>query len=235
MSISIEEIKNDKIKIKAIKMATNSPIPGNEGRVFERYGFSLLVVGPPGSGKSSLVFSQLTNPGGLFYRKFNKVYIFSPSLHTIEKDINIPDDQKIDSFDLERLQEIIDNQKQSVEEPAEVLLIFDDLMAEITKDSSKTFLKMIMNRRHLHLSVICMSQVFNKIKSHIRKGFSDVIILKTNNKKEIETVRDELSDLTKDEFKQLIHFCFDSNHSFVMFRNTGEIFHNFNLLKIVGT
>jgi GTPase SAR1 family protein len=236
MSIQIHEIKNEKIKLRSMKMLTNAPIPGNEGRIFERYNFSLLVCGSPGSGKTTLILSQLTNPGGLFYKKFNKVYIFSPSLNTVEKKIELPSEQIFDSFDIEILQDIISEQKENLtnteELPDEILIIFDDMMTEISKDNSKIFTKMIMNRRHLHISVICICQVFNKIKAHIRKGFSDTILLNTNNKKELESIRDELTNFDKHEWRDIIKYCFKSPHDFILLRNTGEIFRNFNKLQI---
>jgi hypothetical protein len=232
MSIEIKEIKNDKIQIKSLKMATNKPIPGNDGRVFERYGFCLLVCGPPASGKSSLIFSQLTNSGGLFYKKFHKVYIFSPSLNTIEKKIEIPEEQKFDTFDVDALQDIVDRQKQNSDDPDEILLIFDDLLTEISKDNSRTFLKTVFNRRHLHISIIVMTQVFNKIKSHMRKAFDSFIILRTNNKKEIEFVRDEITQYDRKEWNEIIKYCFDSPHSFIMLKLDGNIYKNFNKLEI---
>jgi hypothetical protein len=236
MSIEITEKTNKNIIEKSVKMNTNQPIP-NGIEPFSRYNFSLLVCGAPASGKTSLIISQLTNNGGLFYKKFHKVYIFSPSLGTIEKKIPIPEDQIFSSFDINTLQEIIDIQKEEVdsgvEEPTQVLLLFDDLMSELSnKQNISIFSKMINNRRHLRLSIICITQVYNRIKPVARKSFSDVILFKTTNKKEIASVFEELTAYDKKEIKVITNYCFDDPHSFILFKNNGKLYKKFNELQI---
>lgn len=245
--MEIKEIHNKKIVRKSMKMATDKPIEGNDDKIFTNYGFSLLACGKPGSGKTTIIMSQLTNTHGIFYRKFNKVYIFSPSVATIGKKIELEEDRFIPEFDVGKLEEIIQAQSEENSEekevdllgksprvrrePDEVLLIFDDLISDISKDKSKAFQRAILNRRHLHLSVICVSQTYNMVPAKLRKNFSDVLILNTNNQAELNCIRKELTSYSTKEFNDLIDYAFKAKHDFLLFR-IGETFRNFNKLEI---
>lgn len=263
MSLIIKEKRNRNAVVKAMKMNRNPPIP-NGVPPFDRYGFALLVCGIPNSGKSSFVFDQLTRPkagdtpSGLFYRKFHKVYIFSPSTHTIGRKLNVPEDQIITEFDTERIEKIIEDQEADRKEVEEMnreideenkelpksrqkdheviqqaLLIFDDMMSDIAKDKSKVFMRMLMNRAHLGLTVICMTQVFNRIPSRLRKGFSDVILFKTKNRKELDSIGEELTAFNPKEYKQFIADTLIDQHDFLLFKTySDEIYRNLNPLII---
>jgi GTPase SAR1 family protein len=260
--IIIKEKLNKRVKLKPIRMNTNAPIPNGQPP-FDRYNFALLVCGVPNSGKSTFVFSQLTQkphngePAGIFYKKFHKVFIFSPSVHTIDKKIHVPDDQIWNEFNIEALQGILDAQDEDRKEveqanaeidaynaehpkkPKEhetiqqILIIFDDLMTDIATDKSKTFMRMIMNRRHIGVSVIVMTQVYNRIPAKLRKGFSDVILFKTKNRKELDTIREELTSYNPKEYDTLIEATLQIPHDFLCFKtNSNEIYRNLNELII---
>ena len=62
-----------------------------------RKSFSMLIVGKPGMGKTNLLLNLITKQGKAFNKKFDKVFIFSPSLSTIKGDDPfelIPEEQK---------------------------------------------------------------------------------------------------------------------------------------------
>ena len=74
--------------------------------------FSLLIIGKPGSGKTNLLLNLITKKGKCFNRKFDKIYLFSPSLGTIKDDDPfelLPDEQKFDSPTIENLDKILKN------------------------------------------------------------------------------------------------------------------------------
>lgn len=262
MSIKITEQINKEIKLKSVKMNTNANILNGQ-KPFDKYNFALLVCGAPNSGKTSFVIDQLTRrkhldiPEGIFYKKFHKVFIFSPSLNTIEKDLGVPSDQIYQEFDTNIIQNIINEQQEDFKEidklnkeidkenkvtrgkkkehheNQQILVIFDDMMSEIAKDKSKSFMKMVMNRRHIAVSVICISQIFNRIPSKIRKGFSDIIIFTTKNRKELDSIKDEITSFNPNEFKQLIESTLVEPHDFLLFKtNSNDIYRNLNKLTI---
>ena len=100
-----------------------SPLP-------QKGGFAFIVVGRPGYGKTSLINSLVCKAGKNFNRKFDKVFVWSPSMITMEGDPYemIPDDQKFDEATLENIQEVLEEIKDSGEK---VLFIFDDVIADI--------------------------------------------------------------------------------------------------------
>jgi hypothetical protein len=226
----IVEHQNKKIKLKKINMNTDAPIDGNENTPINKYNFSMLICGIPGSGKTNLVISQLTSTKGLLYKKFDKVFIFSPSIKTIQKEIKLPEDQIIDSFDVERLAEIIEMQKMS-QDNSQVLIIFDDMMMDIIKDKTGLFSKLVANRRHLGISLIAISQVFNRIPSKYRKMFSDFILFRTNNKKEISFFGNELTAFSESEFVKIFLELLKNPHDFLMVKSSGQMYKNFNRLE----
>lgn len=235
--MEIKEIVNKKIKLKPIKMNTNAKIPDGVAP-FDRYNFAMMVVGRPGSGKTTMIINQLTDKGGMFYKKYNKIFIFSPSLNTIQKQIHLPPEQIINEFDIKKLYEIIEKQKEEIEEDSDeeltqVLLIFDDMLADLSKDTSKELMKIIYNRRHLGLSIIMTTQVLNKIKASMRKAFSDIVFFNTSNNQEHECFREECTNFTKDEYRTFREMAFVEPHDFIMCRlSNGKLFRNFNELII---
>lgn len=259
--LKITELINKNAKIKGVKMNTNNLIK-NGIEPFTRYNFSILVVGPPNSGKTSFIIDQLTRPKrgdipeGILYKKFNQVFIMSPSLNTIDKNLNIPEEQIFNEYNPEILEKIIlDQQKDFAEvteinklidiqnkedktevehEPYnEVLLVIDDFQTEISKDKTKFFSKILMNRRHLRISLIVLVQVFRKLSPTYRKSFSNTIFFKNNNRQELAVIQNELTSFTNQEFKQLIDCALVEPHDFLIFsNNSNKIYRNLNPLEI---
>jgi stage III sporulation protein SpoIIIAA len=61
-------------------------------------GFAMLIVGKPRSGKTNLLLNLTTKAHKNFNRKFDRVYLWSPSVHTMENDPFelLPEDQKFE-------------------------------------------------------------------------------------------------------------------------------------------
>ena len=106
---------------------------------------------------------------------------------------------------------------------------------------------MMMNRRHIcgksenddgaGLSMWITTQVFNKLPRPLRACASHNIFFKTTNKRELETIFDEIILVSRKEFKQLLTYVFDKRFNF-MFVDSEAIdpnkmyYKNFNLLKL---
>ena len=65
----------------------------------------MLIVGKPGSSKTTLLLNLMCKRGKMYNKKFDKVYLFSPSLGTIDDCPfeELPEDQKYEELSYEIL------------------------------------------------------------------------------------------------------------------------------------
>tara|TARA_R110000796_G_scaffold169386_1_gene286238 strand:- start:263 stop:712 length:450 start_codon:yes stop_codon:yes gene_type:complete len=102
-----------------------------------------------------------------------------------------------------------------------ILFIMDDVVNDLKKADTQTLVsRMLMNRRHLagaggSCSFIITTQVYNKIPAPIRKTASHIILYQTKNKKEIETIYDELIIIDKKDWFNILNYCFDKKNNFI--------------------
>ena len=210
----------------------------------QKGGFAMLIIGKPGMGKTTLILSLICKKGKAFNRKFDRVYLWSPSLITLKDDPFelIPDDQKFEEATFENISEVLADIKDSGEK---VLFIFDDVIADIRgkgKGQVENLLqKIFFNRRHLagdggSLSVIATSQAYNKIDTKLRKTASHLIFYKNLHKKETESIFDEVILIPKKEYTDTLRFIFNKKHDFLYIDTTQEpdkmLHKNFSLLQI---
>lgn len=203
--------------------------------------FFMLICGRPGSGKTSLILNLICKRGKMFNRKFDKVFVFSPSLMTMKDEPfgELPEEQVNTELTMENFNQALDSIKDTGEK---ILFILDDVVNDMKKTMAiQTLLsKALMNRRHLagaggSVSFIITTQVYNKIPAPIRKTASHIILYHTRNKKEIETIYDELIVLPKEDFYEILKYCFDKRHNFIYIdinKSYDKMFHKcFNQLE----
>ena len=209
----------------------------------QKGGFAMLLVGRPGYGKTSLILSLVCKTGKCFNKKFDKVFVWSPSLVTMSDDPfeMIPDDQKFEEASLENIQGVLDEIKDTGEK---VLFIFDDVIADIRGkgkgDIENLLQKIFFNRRHLagaggSVSIMATSQTYNKIDPKLRKTASHLIQYKPQ-KKEIENIFDDMINLPKREFMDVLRYIYKKKHDFMYLdlqdQDTKQIHKNFTQLII---
>tara|TARA_R110002012_G_scaffold24851_2_gene82603 strand:- start:40 stop:789 length:750 start_codon:yes stop_codon:yes gene_type:complete len=203
--------------------------------------FFMLVCGRPGSGKTSLILNLICKRGKMYNKKFDKVFVFSPSLMTMKDEPfgELPEEQVHTDLTIENFSQALDAVKDTGEKH---LFILDDVVNDMKKSMAiQTLLsKALMNRRHLagaggSVSFIITTQVYNKIPAPIRKTASHIILYHTRNKKEIETIYDELIVLPKEDFYEILKYCFDKRHNFIYIdinKSYDKMFHKcFNQLE----
>ena len=210
----------------------------------QKGGFAMLIIGKPGSGKTTLILSLICKKGKAFNRKFDRVYLWSPSLITMKDDPFelIPEDQKFDEATLENLSEVLSEIKDSGEK---VLFIFDDVIADLRgkgRGAVENLLqKIFFNRRHLagaggSLSIIATSQAYNKIDTKLRKTASQIICYRNFHKKETESLFDEVILIPKKEYTDTLRYVFNKKHDFLYIDTTQQpdkmLHKNFNQLSI---
>jgi len=182
--------------------------------------FFMLIAGKPASGKTSLILNLIAKNNRCYNKKFDKIYIFSPSLTTIKDSPfdDIPEDQIFNELSVDKLLEVQEEIKDSGEK---ILFILDDVVNDMKlKGVQVELTKMLMNRRHLagaggSTAFIATTQVYNKIPAPIRKTATQVVLYSTKNKTEINTIFDELILIPKEDFYEILRYCFDKRHNFI--------------------
>lgn len=204
-------------------------------------GFLMAITGGPGSGKTNFIINLLKEK--CFYNKrFDRVEIWSPSLHTAPE-IDLPDEQKHEVLDVGEISSMFEGLR---EEDDHALWIFDDMNTEIAKpDNLAPFLKMAFNRRHASksgkgsLSIILVSQAYNVLPLKVRKGISCLVMFPNNNREELKSLHKELLGFIDEKsFFKLLKTVFEDSkgHSFLfanfMMPRGRQLYRNFDLIQM---
>ena len=193
-----------------------------------------LIVGKPGSGKTSMLYSFMKSKK-LLAKVYDKIYLFQPeqSRQSMKDKLfdQLPDDQKFDELTVENLDYIKDN----LDEDENVAILFDDMGAYLkNKDTKKKLKEFIMNRRHYHISIYFLVQTWYSIEKDIRKLFSNLFIFKCS-RHEMLNITSEMIEQHNDKINEIVKIVYDKPHNFLfinvdsqrMFRCFDElIFHD---------
>jgi hypothetical protein len=127
----------------------------------------MMIVGKPGSSKTTLLLNMVCKRGKMYNKKYDRVYLWSPSLGTIDDCPfnDLPEDQVHEELTEENLEGVLDDIRDTGEK---VLFMIDDCVNDMKKEArlEKLLAKVLMNRRHIcgaggALSVWITTQVFN--------------------------------------------------------------------------
>jgi hypothetical protein len=240
--MEIKEIDSG-LKIKSgIKEKMEIKIQNINENIPHRNGFIYALCGSGGSGKSSLLLSMFKSTK--FYRKkYDNIYLFTPksSFLSVEKHPFEKHNKVFHELDIETLDEIYnelnDFKENSINEGIDIensIIIIDDY-ANALKDNELTIYlnKMIIKARHLSCCFLFTLQSYYLLPLILRKQITNCSIFKPKNKKEWETIADELLNLNKENALQLNNYIFDTpyNHLDIDTLNN-NIYKNFNKLEI---
>ena len=191
-----------------------------------------LIVGKPGSGKTNLMY-QLIKSKHLLNKCYDKIYLFqpSPSRASMRDKLfdTLPENQKFDELTFENLEYV----KNDLDPDENSAIIFDDQGAYLKNNDIKKLLKeLIMNRRHLHLSIFFLVQTYLSVERDVRKLFSNVFIFRCS-KKEMETIADELIEQKKEYLNEIVKIVFNKPYQYLFINTDSQrIFSDFNELII---
>ena len=105
----------------------------------------LLIVGKPGSSKTTLLMNMICKRGKMYNKKFDRIYLFSPSLCTIDDCPfeDLPEDQKYEELSEAILEGVLEEIRDSGEK---VLFIMDDVVNDMKKEArlEKLLCKVLM-------------------------------------------------------------------------------------------
>jgi septin family protein len=94
--------------------------------------FFMLVCGRPGSGKTSLILNLICKRGKMFNKKFDKVFVFSPSLLTMKDEPfgELPEEQVHTDLTIENFNKALEDIANTGEK---ILFILDDVVNDMKK------------------------------------------------------------------------------------------------------
>lgn len=224
MSISLVRNPDESLqKIAQVDMSCDSdldvppPLPPHH--------FCWMFVGKPKSGKTNLIMNLIAMKNKFYHQQFNRVYFFSRSFHTVDQRLNLPKERIITTFDFETLHAVLDEIEQSNkifaaknDDQPHNLIILDDVVASF-KRGVEELQAMVFNRRHYHLSVMMVTQVYNKIPLELRKCCDTLSVFYTAHRKEVKSLYEEfLGHLSKEQMDQLWKYVFDKPFMFLFIR-----------------
>jgi hypothetical protein len=191
----------------------------------------------------------LCKQGKVYNKKFDLVYIVSPSLKTAKDDPFecLPPEQIENELTVDFLDRFVNEVSESGKR---VLLLLDDVVNDIRKNKGvdKALAKILYNRRHITadggdeangVSVWLTTQAYNRIPLMIRKVASGLIAFKLKNVKEIQSIFDEyVVGLSKEQFIDILKYVYQTPFDFLyinMDEPWDDMYHrNFSQLILGG-
>jgi hypothetical protein len=196
--------------------------------------FTLEIIAPTKSGKSVIILNILKNVLlGYSDGVFDEIYYISPTLELdetlkiINEDetiIKITDDEELENLD-DILKDIMKSQKEKNEDDRKhVLIVLDDMIDYLKK--SKVLGNLTTKNRHLRVSIILVSQVFNSIPVKARKNGTSYIFSNIYNQKDLNDINEEIGsnfpdfmDYYKEATKEKYNFLFVDVRSMSLWHN----------------
>ncbi len=228
--------KSEKIDISVPEFLCDYPLTSHL-QEFPQFSFmnvfnTTAILGKPGSGKTSMLVSMLSQKGKdkIYYKCFDFVYVIMPSQSraSLKKNIFEKHDptRLYDDLTIESLQKIYDAVEENSTNKKTSLIVYDDVGAVLKqKDIQLLLKKMSYNRRHLKLVQMFLIQSWISVPLTIRKLFSNLIVFKPN-KIEWERVVEETIEQEKDVALGLLDL-YKLPHDYLFINvNSQRIFYN---------
>ena len=222
MKITI--IKNKKPKEQICEMVCDKPLSEHldkyEITKFMNKHSINLIIGRPGSGKSSFLWAMF-NGGGknkIFKKVFNNIYLFMPEISRQSMKNNIfdklPDEKKYNELNFENLNEVLTKIK-SAEPDEKHAIIFDDMGSYLkNSDVKQLFKELVYNRRHLHTSIFFLVQSWLSLEKDLRKLFTNLIIFKIS-RSEMDNLINEVIEQKKEHILDIMKIAYDKPHQWL--------------------
>jgi hypothetical protein len=189
--------------------------------------FFLTITGSAGFGKTSMLVNLLTSPQA-YKKAVHAVHCIIPahSVASLKKNIFAKHPRMHDELNFANLDRIYEQLMKDSVEKMSSLLIMDDVTASLKNLEIQMLLKkIIFNRRHYRVSIICLVQSFNAMPLAIRKTISHLACYKPRNKKEMSAIWEEPIFLDKETGEALQRFVFDKPYSFLFaYADTDELY-----------
>ena len=239
MSVTIEKL--DKPELGHIKMNCDNIISDKLTKypmieeAFSTTSFN-VICGRMGSGKTSLLTSFVKH---IFKKCFETIYVFMPtnSRASIESDIygkHLPSEQLFDTLTLDNITQVYEEIQEHSKEGYNSLIIIDDFQVAL-KDPEiiKVLQKIITKMRHLRTTIFLLQQNFQALAKPLRELVSNLIIFNLG-KSQLEKIFEEVIQLHKDRYKDIIDISFKHPHDWILINlhKSRSIYRNFDRLIV---
>lgn len=182
--LKINKIETNKKNIKVRPLMSAGVIPSHPKRV--------IVSGPSGSGKTNLFMNLMTRPE--FYGKddnskhyFDEIYVFSPTgksddlMEYLQKKCGIKPENIKTEFSEKDISSIVNKQKsvvesKGIEKSPKVLIVLEDIQADVKFLNSKTLKTLFMMGRHYNCSIWLLGQSYMMTPRSLRLQANNLIL-----------------------------------------------------------
>lgn len=239
--MKIVEHEDSKVKLKLPSFSCDGQLGKHIPEPIPNQAFAWLFSGKAGSGKTSLAMSLLCAKGDArVYRGiFDHVHIVAPqaSLASMKNDYfkGHHSSRMHHELDWGVLEEIIEDAiKVREEDDGNTLLLIDDMASSLkNKDVQKQLMRAIANRRHYGLSLMILAQSYMFVPLSVRKQLTHLSMWKPTNRKEFESVFQELIYLDKDSAEELSKHVYQEKYDHLFLDiNRSKFYRNFNSLEL---
>jgi len=194
------------------------------------------IIGKPGQGKSSLVYSFFKSKN-MLKKCFDTIFYIAPanSMGSMNDNIfsKLPEDQIYNELTGEVLDEIIERAKNR-EDGDKIAIIIDDMASQLKNGDVQKALKQIaMNKRHMGIySTFILSQTWKSVPFEIRRLYDNIIVFKVS-PDEVESIFTETLPQYKDYSHDIQKIIYDKPHEYlVISMESGRLFKKFDEIII---
>jgi hypothetical protein len=143
----------------------------------------------------------------------------SNSRASIENDIygkNLPAEQLFDTLTFDNISQVYSEIQENSREKYNSLILIDDFQVSL-KDPEilKVLQKIITKMRHLRTTIFLLQQNFQALAKPLRELASNLIIFNLG-KSQLEKIFDEVIQLDKDKYQQIIDISFKDPHDWIL-------------------
>jgi len=247
MSINIKLIKNNKPNLPICKMNCDKELNENLNKYeltkFLNRSQSTMIIGKPGSGKTSLLYALFkNNKPTLLKNVFENIFLFQPkeSSNSMSDKIfhyNLPEENLFYDLTEDNLTEVFNRIKEENEEYDDDInhcIIIDDFTAHLRENPAiKNLLHEIMaNRRHLHVSIFFIVQSYKSVEPSIRKLTDNFFIYRVN-KQALEQLFNEVIELPSKYIIPISNLVYDKKYEYLFVNvDTKRMFKGFDEIII---